>query len=569
MFIMWGLAGAMIGDKIVQKKPIVAKGAGDCLRGPARSVGSAGASRNAVPVVEVPEVECKDADMNAGIAMPEVSVGEFVYYMLRCCVWTLYDHTTGTEVPLEMLPDREDKYGVATWIQNEKGLNVVYPSTNKLKQMPGWYTTKGINGDNFQPKYAVKTTLKGKDLELADKMKSRKPYYNYAVIPATMYGEVLRDLGDVLDNNTRDTFFYNSKGDKLKFFVGTTKDLRESKDWDYEKSKLLGTISLQVKESKSATVGVDGNINVTTTLKQADHKGSSAGLTEYESEVDRIPMLGSSVIIMTICLNKDVEKGTISLKQEDTCTVCGAFSAIKLTTGDQVFAPCGHTSLCSTCVSQWHIQQLRGNGTCPFCREKWDAEIIAQNLANWEVQKRQKVDSPAELPADATAELPADATAELPADQEAYDPEKAKQRKRNFYQRQVNKQSNNMFVNGLAGWNILFEMRQHDGKDDDTGVEVFPVPGTRTEDSLTYAADAGQLLKVNIKNQSQDALQFRPVYRPSVGDEEPEDLQDLKFDEQYELPYPLQKDAGEAPDAWLLKDSDDNTVLTLNFTVKT
>ncbi len=109
----------------------------------------------------------------------------------------------------------------------------------------------------------------------------------------------------------------------------TTKDLLESKDWDYEKSKLLGTIRLQVEESKSATVGVDGNINVTTTLTQADHKGSSAGLTEYEPEVDRIPMLGSSVIIMTICLNKDVEKGTISLKQEDTCTVCGEFSAIR------------------------------------------------------------------------------------------------------------------------------------------------------------------------------------------------------------------------------------------------
>ena len=565
---MWGLAGAMIGDKIVQQKPTVAKGAGEGLRCQARSVGSAGASRSSKPEVEIPQVECKDPDMSAGIAMPEVSVGEFVYYMLRCCVWTLYDHTTGTEVPLEMLPDREDKYGVATWIQNEKGLNVVYPSTNKLKQMPGWYTTAGINGDNFQPKYAVKTTLKGKDLELAEKMKSKKPYYNYAVIPVTMYGEVLRDLGKVLDNNTRDTFFFNSNGDALKFFVGTTKDLLESKDWDYATSEFLGTISLKVKESKSATVGVDGNINVTTTLKQADHKGSSAGLTEYEPEVDRIPLLGSSVIIMPICLNKDVEKGTISLTQEDTCTVCGAFSAIKLTTGDQVFAPCGHTSLCSTCVSSWQKQDSSGNGTCPLCRAAWDAEIIAQDLANWEVQKRQKVDSPAELPADATAELPADATAELPADQEAYDPEKAKKRKRNFYQRQVNKQSTNMFVNGLAGWNILFEMRQHDGKDDDTGVEVFPVPGTRTENSLTYEADAGLLLKVFIENKSTDALQFRPVYRGADLTEEPENFVDLKFNEQYELPFPVQKDAGEAPDAWLLKDSEDKTVLTLIFTVK-
>jgi hypothetical protein len=261
-------------------------------------------------------------------------------------------------------------------------------------------------------------------------------------------------------------------GDTLKFFVGTTKDLRESKDWDYATSKLLGTIKLQVKAIKSATIGVDGNVEVTTTLTLADHKGSSAGLTEYETDVDRIPMFGSSVIIMPICFNKDVDLGTISLKQEDTCTVCGEFSAIKLTTGDQVFAPCGHTSLCSTCVSRWHIAQRRGNGTCPFCRAEWDAEIIAQNLANWEVQKRQKVDSPAELPADAT-------------DQEAYDPEKAKKQKRNFHQRQVNKQSTNMFANELAGWNILFEMRQHDGKDDDTGVEVFPKPGTAPSRACT------------------------------------------------------------------------------------
>ncbi len=96
-----------------------------------------------------------------------------------------------------------------------------------------------------------------------------------------------------------------------------------------------------------------------------------------------------------------------------------------------------------------------------------------------------------------------------------------------------------MFANGLAGWNILFEMRQHDGKDDDTGVEVFPKPGSRTEDSLT-----------------------------SENDEEPEHIQDLKFNEEYELPFPLLKDAGEKQDAWLLKDSNGNTVLTLNFTVK-
>ena len=86
--------------------------------------------------------------------------------------------------------------------------------------------------------------------------------------------------------------------------------------------------------------------------------------------------------------------------------------------------------------------------------------------------------------------------------------------------------------------------------------------------SLTYEADAGLLLKVTIQNKSKKNLKFCPVYRTSNGDEEQEDVLDLKCDEVYQLPYPLQKDAGEDPDAWLLKDSEDKTVLTLIFTVK-
>jgi hypothetical protein len=57
-----------------------------------------------------------------------------------------------------------------------------------------------------------------------------------------------------------------------------------------------------------------------------------------------------------------------------------------------------------------------------------------------------------------------------------------------------------------------------------------------------------------------------PVYLGEDG-EEPEDLVDLKYNEVHDLPYPLQKDAGEESDAWLLKDSQGTTVLTLNFTV--
>ena len=134
----------------------------------------------------------------------------------------------------------------------------------------------------------------------------------------------------------------------------------------------------------------------------------------------------------------------------------------------------------------------------------------------------------------------------------------------------INKESDNMFVDHGAGndWKILFDIKEHDGKDDDVGEELLPKPGSRTLNSVTYEAHAGQLLKVKIQNKSKTDLVFRPVYRNTEGDEEPEDLVDLKYDQVYELPYPLQKDAGEESDAWLLKDSQGTTVLTLEFTVE-
>ena len=38
--------------------------------------------------------------------------------------------------------------------------------------------------------------------------------------------------------------------------------------------------------------------------------------------------------------------------------------------------------------------------------------------------------------------------------------------------------------------------------------------------------------------------------------------------QEYELPYPLQKDIGEEEDAWAIKDGNGRTVLKLRFIVK-
>jgi hypothetical protein len=57
------------------------------------------------------------------------------------------------------------------------------------------------------------------------------------------------------------------------------------------------------------------------------------------------------------------------------------------------------------------------------------------------------------------------------------------------------------------------------------------------------------------------------VHVKDNGEEEPEKLVELKSGESFELPFPLQKEAGEEEDAWAMKDSKDKTVLKLRFTL--
>jgi hypothetical protein len=165
-------------------------------------------------------------------------------------------------------------------------------------------------------------------------------------------------------------------------------------------------------------------------------------------------MFGSSVVVMPICLNKDKTVGTQSVAQDGICYLCGESAAIILTRNDEVYACCGHTSLCPNCVDTWHAQ-CKLMGTCPTCRNPWDPTVIANNMQDWQAQKRphdgpaelaQKFlkEGPAELPVEATAELPAEATAELPADEECYDAEQAQEHENMYRMKMINTQSGNM-----------------------------------------------------------------------------------------------------------------------------
>ena len=49
--------------------------------------------------------------------------------------------------------------------------------------------------------------------------------------------------------------------------------------------------------------------------------------------------------------------------------------------------------------------------------------------------------------------------------------------------------------------------------------------------------------------------------------EEPKDLVELKSGDDFELPIPLRKEAGEEDDGWVIKDKMGKTVLKLRFTL--
>lgn len=540
MLLMWSEKGIDIDGKITPKQ-VVSKGVA-----PQQQTRSPGATRGPEDV-QAPEVECKEPDMKAATAMEGVSVGDFVYYMLHCLDWFFTDVKTGQQEVLQMLPDKESKHGVLTWVQKQTGENFVYPSTNDLRMMPGLFSNKGINGDNFQLSYRRKTELGGADAQLATLVEAKKPYYNYAIITTASYQKMLPVLGQIFENNTNDTFFYNSTRDTLKIFTGSDKELLETKDWDYDTSPLLSTVELKVKANKSAEVGKNGEVNVQVKISQEVLKGASGGVVEYETCVDRVPLLSSSVIALPICLNEDSVNQYV-LKQGDDCYLCMAKTALKLKEGDEVYSECGHTSLCEDCIVTWNDAQ-HGKGTCPECRKKWKPGVIAKNVANWRV-KRKALDAPVLTKNQVMAK------------------ERLAKRAALHRLHCVNVQSKNMFICATRKWDIIFEVKEHDGKDDDAGALVDESKIQRVGNVLTYQVNEGQLVKVKIQNTSNENLRFVPVYITEAGDSEPENSVDLKPGEDYELPYPLQKDAGEDPDDWQLHDSDGQTVLTLRFCVQ-
>ena len=119
-----------------------------------------------------------------------------------------------------------------------------------------------------------------------------------------------------------------------------------------------------------------------------------------------------------------------------------------------------------------------------------------------------------------------------------------------------------------SDWFLQVTVRQHDGKDDEKGEDIDNSRITKGPNLRLYSVDPDLLIRVTVKNLSMTSnISLKPVYVKDNGEEEPEDIVELKSGEYFELPFPLQKEAGEEEDGWAIKDNEGKTVLKLRFTL--
>ena len=74
-----------------------------------------------------------------------------------------------------------------------------------------------------------------------------------------------------------------------------------------------------------------------------------------------------------------------------------------------------------------------------------------------------------------------------------------------------------------------------------------------------YYVGIGSTVRVNVQNASPGRFEMEPLYETQQGIIEPEEKFLLDPGESSELPYPLQKEEGEAPDEWHLCYADTHT----------
>ena len=116
---------------------------------------------------------------------------------------------------------------------------------------------------------------------------------------------------------------------------------------------------------------------------------------------------------------------------------------------------------------------------------------------------------------------------------------------------------------------MIIEVTQHDGVDDNDGekveaemIEDIQVPREglyKNYPKMTYFVTQDQLVRVKIQNNTHLAcnapagkFEIDPIYEVGDGTVEREPKIDLAPGDAFEFPYPIQKEAGDEPSAWLL-----------------
>jgi hypothetical protein len=75
-----------------------------------------------------------------------------------------------------------------------------------------------------------------------------------------------------------------------------------------------------------------------------------------------------------------------------------------------------------------------------------------------------------------------------------------------------------------------------------------------------------KLIRVSLRNLSRTRdISVMPVYVKENGEEEAEELVEIKAGDCFELPFPLQRKTTEKEDGWAIKDKEGKTVLKLRF----
>jgi hypothetical protein len=117
--------------------------------------------------------------------------------------------------------------------------------------------------------------------------------------------------------------------------------------------------------------------------------------------------------------------------------------------------------------------------------------------------------------------------------------------------------------------NIYLDVKQHDGKDDEEG-ERFDQKNIQVIDRGTYRevmykVEPDLLNKVTIKMTHE--FDIIPVYVTEKGEEQPDEEIAMQVDESFLLPFPIQKEAGEEPDSWIIR-SGSEILLKITFLLK-